>query len=436
MYDICLKNANAYIDNKFINTNIYIKNSIISNISSDFLDSSIVYDLYNKHLIPGIIDPHVHFQLNCGKYTSVDDFHYGSLSAVYGGVTTFIDFLDPARNAEELELAYNRRLNEVIESSCFVDFKFHACLVNPNEDVSLFVDKMKELGLNTIKIFTTYSDSNRRTYDEDIIKLLKLSKQRNFKILVHAEKDELIKQSKDMSYKDLSCISRPKESEINEIIDLCELIKKHGGYLYIVHTSCGSSIQIVKEKYASLLNKNIFFESCPQYFYFNNDKLLHKDGHLFTFAPPLREEEELNKLNLEIENITSIGTDHCAFNKKDKEHELLSQMPLGVGGIEFSFPLMFTKFNEKIINKMTRNISSVFNIEGKGEIKVGNDADFAIFQLKENVISKTHGKCDYTIYEGQKINCEILSTMVRGKFILKDKVIVKQNSMLIRGDID
>ena len=46
----------------------------------------------------------------------------------------------------------------------------------PNGSLEEYVKTVVKLGMKTIKLFTTYSDTGRRTYEKDILELLKLSK--------------------------------------------------------------------------------------------------------------------------------------------------------------------------------------------------------------------------------------------------------------------
>ncbi len=192
MLDLLLVNGFAYIDGRFQKVNIGISGERISYIGEDTPSASRVVDVHHNRILPGFIDPHVHFALYCGTITSRDDFIGGSKTAAYGGVTTIVDFLDPSRNAKELVETYNRRLEEA--KGCNVDYHFHACIKEPDGDLKEYVLKMKELGINTVKLFTTYSETHRRTYDEDIKKLLKLSRKYKFVVCAHIENDEMIKQ--------------------------------------------------------------------------------------------------------------------------------------------------------------------------------------------------------------------------------------------------
>ena len=244
----------------------------------------------------------------------------------------------------------------------------------------------------------------------------------------------MINRDESLTYQDLA-EARPSEAETSEALKLCKFAKQTKGYLYMVHCSSGNTLQKICEKYYSILGKNIFIESCPQYFVFNKDKLKGNQGYLYTFAPPLRSEEERKLLIKNIEYVNTIGTDHCDFNIEDKEtHTYLKGMPLGVGGIESSFQIMYEMFGDQIINKMSKNIAKIERFAGKGEIKVGNFADLVILSGATHEVGKPHGAVDYSIYEHIKVNTTIESTMIRGEFVLyKGKFIPHKGQIINCG---
>lgn len=429
MFDLFLKNGFVYINSRFRKTNIGVTDGRIAYIGDEVLDAKETINVAFKKVIPGLIDPHVHFELNCGTITSRDDFYYGSKSAAYGGVTTIVDFLDPSRNAKELLETFERRKRQA--ERCNVDYHFHACLREPNGNLEEYVLQMKNLGINTIKIFTTYSETHRRTYDRDIKKLLSLSRKYKFLVCAHIENDEMINRDENLDYTQLS-EARPSEAETTEALKLCKFAYQTKGNLYMVHCSSGRTLYEICKKYYDNVGKNIFIESCPQYFVFNNSVLKGKQGYLYTFAPPLRSEEERVQLIKNFKYLSAIGTDHCSFNIADKEsHTLLKGMPLGIGGIESSFVLMYKMFGDQVINKMSKNVAKIEGFDGKGEIKVGNFADFVIISGENSTIGKPHGNVDYSVYEHMKTNVTVESTIVRGKFVLKNGKFIENQGQLI-----
>ena len=429
MFDLFLKNGLVYINGQYQLTNIGVSNEKIAYIGGEYLPAKHVVDVKHKRIIPGLIDPHVHFELYCGTVTSRDDFYYGSKSAAYGGVTTFIDFLDPSRNAKELEQTFKDRL--ALAKKSVIDFHFHACIKEPNGDLEEYVLKMKELGMNTVKLFTTYSETHRRTYDKDIKKLLRLSKRYNFLVCAHIENDEMIKHDNKFTYKDIA-EARPSESETKEALKLCSFAKQTGGNLYMVHCSSGETLKQISTLYKDNLGKNIFIESCPQYFCFNKKILESKYGYLYTFAPPLRSEQERQLMFKYFDNLSTIGTDHCSFNIEDKKsHVKLNGHPLGIGGIETSFVVMYEMFGDKVIDKMSKNVAEIERFAGKNGIKVGNYADFAILSSDPQIIGKPHGKADYSVYENMKVNNKIIATIARGRFVVNGDKFIPHKGHLI-----
>ena len=422
MNDLLIKNGLVFLKGKWVKANLAVLGEKISYIGEKEVEAKEVLDVKGLKVLPGLIDPHVHFELNCGRTTSCDDFYTGSVCAAYGGVTTIVDFLDPTRNAEELEKSYYERI--ALAKKSLVDYHMHACIREPNGDLEEYVKTVVKLGMRTIKLFTTYSDTHRRTYDKDIKELLRLSKKYNVMITAHIENDELIDLRDEYTYKDLP-VSRPSLSETTEALKLAKMVKETGGNFYMVHCSSGETLKALKEQFGDILGKNFFVESCPQYFVFNNSVLEGENGKLFTFAPPLRSERERQLMTAYYKDVSAIGTDHCAFMKKEKDYPTLKGFPLGVGGVEHSFSIMYRRFGDEIIEKMSKNTGILQDFPTKGEIQVGKDADISIFEEIPDYLEKeNHGTCDYSIYDGILGSGEFKHVLVRGSFVLKDRKIV------------
>ncbi len=80
---------NCKLINKTGNFNVGIKNGKIAKISKIPFEGSKKIDIKGNLLLPGFIDPHVHFR-DAGL-TQKEDFKTGSESAANGGFTTVID---------------------------------------------------------------------------------------------------------------------------------------------------------------------------------------------------------------------------------------------------------------------------------------------------------------------------------------------------------
>ena len=171
-------------------------------------------------------------------------------------------------------------------------------------------------------------------------------------LISHSENEEFIREGKfPVSVHEEN---RPTLCETTEVLTLAEMTRNMDGYMYIVHLSSGESLRRIMDLYKSLVDKNLFIESCPQYFYLSKDNYSLEDGFLYTLTPPLRYLKEIDELRKNIENVSVIGTNHCPFKSYEKERETLDLIPMGIGGIEHSFNLLYTMFGEKIIDKFTK----------------------------------------------------------------------------------
>ncbi|MGM0436574.1 MAG: dihydroorotase [Bacillota bacterium] len=433
MDDLKITNGAVYMNGDFYRVNVYVKDGRISALTDDVREAKETYDASGAMVLPGFIDPHVHFSLEVGAHKTADDFESGSRAAAFGGVTTFVDFLDPTATVDALEKAFEKRIEEAKAST--LDYKLHATLKSPEDSVESYVNAMRRLGLDTLKVFTTYSDSGRRTGDEAIKQLIGLTVPHKFLLLAHIENDDLITLNKDFTHEDLPK-SRPSESETLEALKLADFVKETGGRLYMVHLSSGHTLKALKHKFPGILNTRFFVESCPQYFMFKRDCLHKKNGHLYTCAPPLRSMMEQHYLRNHFEDIHTIGTDHAPFMKQEKEETLLKDIPLGLGSIEHTFNVLYHLKGVSVIDKMTVNPAKRMGLfPKKGVLKVGSDADIAIVKLREPYkIKANHSACDYSLYEGLEASTQIVSTISRGRFVVKDGVFTKQKGEFLRGE--
>tara|TARA_Y100000294_G_C8535919_1_gene329052 strand:- start:738 stop:1511 length:774 start_codon:yes stop_codon:yes gene_type:complete len=164
----------------------------------------------------------------------------------------------------------------------------------------------------------------------------------------------------------------------------------------------------------------------------NNLSLNENDiGDFRTFlklSPPLRTEEDRESLIKGINNnlIDVIVSDH---KPEDEEQKRLTfaQASTGASGIETLLSLALELYHNeslklnKIIKTLTCNPAKILKIN-KGNLNVGNEADFCILDInkpwvvkKENLISKSKN----TSIEGRKLQGKITNTFVNGEELFK-----------------
>lgn len=344
------------------------------------------------------------------------------MAALRGGITTIIDFLAPISHESQLDEAFRSRLS--LAEASHVDYAMHACLGNFQGSVQALVAQVKARGMSSIKVFTTYSESDRMVPEGVLKELL----DEDMVIMVHAEDDRFV----DADWEDINSYeaSRPLESELSALHHLLDQLGR--ATLYVVHVSSGSGVEVLSGK------EQVIIESCPHYFYLTRDHFNGDLGGLYLLAPPLRSVEEKDKLNERFEWIHTIGTDHCPFRKSEKLASRNAKViPKGIGSISYSFLLMYNKFGESVIEKMSTRVAEVFHLNGKGKLAVGYDADLFLMDPKDQTIVDTNPDSeDYSVYEGMILDGKIKSTMIRGKFAMESGKIMQAQGQYVRSDGD
>lgn len=420
MYDRRIMNGKVYQDGEFVSYNVYIKGEKIALISPEEFPAKSSTDAGGLCVAPGMIDAHVHLSLNgAGGNPSCDDYRSGSIAAAYGGVTTFIDFLGEAATVAEMRGFFQEKTAQA--QAALIDYAWHASAKDLKDSAAKMADQAVAQGTPSIKLYTTYRPSGIYSSPESVEALIARSAHEDVRIIIHAEDDTLI----DHDNKDARKLplNRPPECEIEEVRKIAEWTRKHQGNSYIVHVNCGETVEMLKNDYSDILHKNLFLESAPQYFIFDESVYAADDYYRYTITPPLRSVEQRDLLRRNWREISVFATDHCPFSLKAKRDAQgdLAVMPMGMGGLEYLFPLMHSLYGNAVIDQLTVNPAKLFGLyPQKGVLAPGSDADLILYREGSAVLDELHSAADDSPYLGLEVNAKVISTMSRGRWVVED----------------
>ena len=433
MYDLAILNGRCWLDGQWQSVHLYIKDGKIARHDRSIHSAEASYDAAGRRVIPGLIDSHVHFAMNAGRYISSDDFYSGGYAAAHGGVTTVIDFLDPFPTAAELIAEHDRRLEQA--EQCPIDYAFHSSVADPTDELEQHIALSLSWGMPSIKVYTTYKP-DLYAPPRVLTALLNRSSAGDLLMMVHAEDDRRI----DHTPHGVSAhgISRPVEAELAEVDWLGMETDRTGGYCYIAHVSAGSTARMVREKYGHLLGRQLFLESCPHYFLFDDSWYAEPSACLATMTPPLRSLRELELLKTGISDIWAVSTDHCPFMKAEKDHQVTRDIPMGIGGVEHSFSQMWALFGDAVIDRFTEKPARLQGLwPRKGGLNAGADADVVILDEFPRIIQPVeYSRCDYSLYAGCIAPVTAQTVLVRGEFVLCDGVNVPHQGCFLPRRLD
>ena len=99
--NVLIQNASLVLGNTIVEGDLRVTNGSIQTIATggglESIDSELLIDATGLHLLPGAIDPHVHFR-EPGN-TEKEDLQSGSRAAASGGITAFLDMPNNVPNA-------------------------------------------------------------------------------------------------------------------------------------------------------------------------------------------------------------------------------------------------------------------------------------------------------------------------------------------------
>src|SRR5512142_1968082 len=112
-----------------------------------------VIDAAGCLVLPGLVDPHTHIQLDTGIYKTPDNWEIGTRTAACGGVTTVIDFATQFPG-QDVAQALAGRLAEICELAQ-IDYGLHMMLTQLPDDAELdrWLGWLVASGLPSIKLY-------------------------------------------------------------------------------------------------------------------------------------------------------------------------------------------------------------------------------------------------------------------------------------------
>src|SRR5258705_13574793 len=152
-----------------------------------------VIDATGHHVLPGVLDVHVHLALPFCGTVSADDYRTGTRAGARGGVTTVIDFAIPSATGTLAEAADTWM--KKAEGKSLIDYTFHICITRWNDHKDQIAGMVKR-GFTTFKEFMIYESEGWQSDDRALFGTLEKMKELGAMLLVHAESsrvlDELI----------------------------------------------------------------------------------------------------------------------------------------------------------------------------------------------------------------------------------------------------
>ncbi len=437
--DLVVKNGHVVTPEQTFEGGVAIAGGKIVAIGTDdgLPDGVRVIDVKGQHILPGLIDAHVHFR--DPGLTHKEDFATGSTAAVCGGITTVVDMpnvIPPTENAEQVGVK-----KKIAESKSLCDFAVLGVIHQTNANDIL---PMAAAGAIGYKIFFGETIGNLPFPDDGMCLdvFAKITESR-IPLCVHAESRQIqhhftsklkAEGKGDPIYWEATRPWICEAEAVHHIIFLAEML---GTKLHIVHCSSKQGAEMVKDAKARGLR--VTAETGPHYL-LREPKDMADVGPLLKMNPPVRSRDHGEALweGLLNGSIDMIATDHSPHTLEEKGCDIDGRMlkPAiwdcisGFCGVETSVPLMLTQVNagrmslNHYVKVASENPARVWQMyPKKGALLLGSDGDLTIVDMnKEATIDprRLHSKNVPTPWGGWKVKGVPTCSVVRGNVQMQD----------------
>ncbi|MDF5713553.1 MAG: dihydroorotase [Rhizonema sp. NSF051] len=377
--------------------------------------STTVIDADGLTLLPGVIDPQVHFREPGLEYK--EDLFTASCACAKGGVTSFLE-MPNTRPLTVTQQALDDKLQRASQK-CLVNYGFF--IGATAEDLPDLLTANPTPG---IKIFMG-SMHGELLVDQDTA-LEAIFAKGDRLIAVHAEDQARIYQRRK-EFADIHDPAVHSQIQDNQAALLAtqlalKLSKKYQRRLHILHMSTAQEADLLRQDKPSWVTAEV----TPQHLLLNTSAY-EKIGTKAQMNPPLRSPHDNEVLWQALRDgvIDFIATDHAPHTLEEKAQEY-PKSPSGMPGVETSLPLMLTAAMQQrctiasVANWMSTAVAKAYGILNKGAITPGYDADLVLVDLntyhpvrREDLLTK----CGWSPFEGWNLTGWPVVTIVGGQIV-------------------
>lgn len=213
------------------------------------------------------------------------------------------------------------------------------------------------------------------------------------------------------------------ESEWRMVERDIALAEETGVRYHVCHVSTRESVELIRR--AKARGADITCETAPHYLVLTEDDL--RDEGRFKMNPPVRTAADRDALieGLADGTVDMIATDHAPHSDEEKSRGLAGSL-MGVIGLEYAFPVLYTKLVlegkitlGRLIDAMSGAPRRRFGLP-PAKIAEGEKAELAVIDLGAEWTvrgAESASRGNMTPFEGMRVKAKIMTTMSGGEIV-------------------
>ncbi|HKX46376.1 MAG TPA: dihydroorotase, partial [Planctomycetota bacterium] len=341
-------------------------------------EGATVLDARGKLVLPGSIDPQVHFREP--GLERKEDLASGSLAAIAGGVTAFLEMPNTKPSTTG-----RGALEDKLERAAGRAHADHAFFVGATVDNADVLGELERLpGCAGVKVFMGSSTGDLLVPDDATLARVLRSGTR--RVTVHSEDESILQHNYRALAPGATVHEHPRvrsvEAALRATSRLLDLVERIGRPVHVLHVSTAEEVELFRERD---LRELVTFEVTPNHVFLVAPSCYAKHGSWAQMNPPVREARHRDRLREALANgeAACIGSDHAPHTVEEKAQPY-PQSPSGIPGVQTTLGLCLTAVREgwlrledlpRLLNAGPRR---VYGIRGKGLVAPGVDADLVV----------------------------------------------------------
>jgi allantoinase len=437
MIDLVVRGGTLVTPDGQFRADLAVEHGLITAIAPELARAREEIDARGLHVLPGIIDVHLHF--NEPGRTEWEGASTGSRALAAGGGTLFFDMPLNSTPCTVNAEAFDRK-RAALEASSITDFGLWGGLV-PGSVSEMAA--LAERGVVGFKAFMCDSGLTEfpRADDGTLFEGLREAARLDLPVAVHAESDELTRGlARAQRGRDVAdfLASRPVLAEVEAIQRALLLAGEAGARLHIVHVSSGRGVAAAADARARGVDVSI--ETCPHYLFFTEADV-ERLGAVAKCAPPLRSAAEHDALwsALIRGDVDIVASDHSPTEPALKRGDFMAAWG-GIAGVQSTLAVLLERGHheralplEQIASLTATTPARRFNIGGRGALVPGQAADLVLIALDQAFTldeGQLHQRHKMSPYLGRTFRGAVRRTIRRGESIVVNGEIVARTGGL------
>ncbi len=384
-----------------------------------------VIDARGLHVLPGLIDPHVH--LRDPGDAAVESIPTGTRAALLGGIATVFDMPNttpPITDAHSI--AWKQ---DYASRRSWTDFALYVGATRANTDS--LGDYERLAGVCAVKLFAGSSTGDLMIEDDaGIERVMRHGRRR---IAFHSEDEYRLQARRALfergSAHDNHRFWRDEECAFLGTRRIMALARATGRPAHILHVSTAEELDYLAG-FRDIATLEVLVNHLTQI----APECYERLGGLAVMNPPIRDRRhyEASWQAVRDGRVDTIGSDHAPHSLAAKSRPW-PDCPAGLPGVQTLLPIMLDHVNAgrlslgRLVDLMAAGPARVYGLLGKGRIAVGYDADFTLVDMQatrritDDWITTPAG---WTPFDGMRVTGWPVAVVLRGAPVMRDETVL------------